>query len=70
MSSVNKVILLGNVGRDPEIRTMKNGDGIANLSIATSDSWTDKRSGERQESDYSSFGNSIRSALPHNRSRP
>jgi len=49
MSSVNKVILLGNVGRDPEIRTMKNGDGIANLSIATSESWTDKRSGERQE---------------------
>lgn len=47
--SVNKVILIGNVGRDPEIRNMQNGDPIANLSVATSESWTDKRSGERQE---------------------
>lgn len=47
--SVNKVILLGNVGRDPEIRNMQNDDPIANLTVATSESWTDKRSGERQE---------------------
>ena len=47
--SVNRVILLGNVGRDPEIRHTQGGTAIANLSIATSESWTDKRSGERQE---------------------
>lgn len=47
--SVNRVILLGNVGRDPDIRHTQSGNGIANLSIATSESWTDKRSGERQE---------------------
>ncbi len=46
--SVNKVILIGNVGVDPEIRTMQSGDRVANLSIATSESWKDK-SGERQE---------------------
>lgn len=45
--SVNKVILVGNVGRDPEIRTLNNGDRIANLSLATSEQWKDK-SGERQ----------------------
>lgn len=49
MGSVNRVILLGNVGRDPEIRNMQNGQSIANLSIATSESWKDKRSGERVE---------------------
>ena len=47
--SVNKAILMGNVGRDPEIKHMQSGDDLANLSIATSDSWTDKRTGERQE---------------------
>lgn len=46
--SVNKVILVGNVGVDPEIRNMQSGDRVANLSIATSESWKDK-SGERQE---------------------
>jgi single-strand DNA-binding protein len=40
--SVNKVILVGNLGRDPEIRSMPNGDRIANLSIATSETWRDK----------------------------
>ena len=47
--SVNKVILVGNLGRDPEIRSMPNGDRIANLSIATSETWRDKSSGERKE---------------------
>lgn len=49
MGSVNKVILVGNLGRDPEIRSMPNGDRIANLSIATSETWRDKSSGERKE---------------------
>ena len=47
--SVNKVILIGNLGRDPEIRTMQNGGRVANLSLATSESWRDKASGERRE---------------------
>lgn len=46
--SVNKVILVGNLGRDPEIRTMQSGDKVANLSVATSERWKD-RNGERQE---------------------
>jgi single-strand DNA-binding protein len=44
--SVNKVILLGNLGRDPDIREMQNGDKVCNLSVATSESWKDKNSGE------------------------
>ena len=47
--SVNKVILVGNLGRDPEIRRMNNGDPVVNLSVATSESWRDKSSGERRE---------------------
>jgi len=47
--SVNKVILVGNLGRDPEIRSLPNGDRVANLSLATSESWRDKSSGERKE---------------------
>ena len=47
--SVNKVILIGNLGRDPEIRTTQDGTRVANLSIATSESWRDKGSGERRE---------------------
>jgi len=47
--SVNKVILIGNLGRDPEIRSTQDGMRIANLSIATSESWRDKASGERKE---------------------
>lgn len=47
--SVNKVIIVGNLGRDPEIRSMPNGDRVANLSVATSESWKDKSSGERKE---------------------
>src|SRR5712672_632671 len=47
--SVNKVILVGNLGRDPEIRRTQDGRPIANLSVATSDSWRDKTTGERKE---------------------
>ena len=47
--SVNKVILIGNLGRDPEVRTFQNGGRIANLSLATSETWRDKASGERKE---------------------
>jgi len=47
--SVNKVILLGNLGRDPEVRTAQDGSKIVNLNIATSESWKDKSSGERKE---------------------
>ncbi len=47
--SVNKVILVGNLGRDPEIRNTQDGREIANLAIATSESWKDKMSGERRE---------------------
>lgn len=47
--SVNKVILVGNLGRDPEIRHTQAGAKIANLSVATSDSWKDKNTGERRE---------------------
>jgi single-strand DNA-binding protein len=47
--SVNKVILVGNLGKDPEVRRMTSGEPIVNLSIATSESWRDKASGERKE---------------------
>lgn len=47
--SVNKVILIGNVGKDPEVRRTQDGRPIVNLSIATSESWRDKSSGERKE---------------------
>jgi single-strand DNA-binding protein len=47
--SVNKVILIGNLGRDPEIRRTQDGRPIANLSVATSDTWRDKATGERRE---------------------
>ena len=47
--SVNKVILVGNLGRDPEIRSTQDGMRIANLAVATSESWRDKMSGERKE---------------------
>lgn len=47
--SVNKVILVGNLGQDPEIRSMQSGDKVASFSIATSESWKDKATGERKE---------------------
>lgn len=49
MASVNKVILIGNVGKDPEIRSTQAGKEIANLTLATSDTWKDKATGERKE---------------------
>ena len=49
MSSVNKVILVGNLGRDPEMRYSTDGSAIANVSIATTDSWKDKTTGERKD---------------------
>lgn len=49
MGSVNKVILVGRVGKDPEIRTMQNGGRVAGLSVATSETWKDKTTGERKE---------------------
>jgi single-strand DNA-binding protein len=50
MASVNKVILVGNLGRDPEVRTFSNGDRVANVTIATTDKWKDKQSNEMRES--------------------
>jgi len=47
--SVNKVILVGNLGKDPEVRRMTSGDPVVSLSVATSDTWRDKASGERKE---------------------
>lgn len=47
--SVNKVILVGNLGRDPEIRSLQDGTKVANLSVATSETWRDRESGERRE---------------------
>ena len=49
VGSVNKVILVGNLGRDPEVRSMQNGGKVCNLSIATSERWKDRNSGEQQE---------------------
>lgn len=49
MASVNKVILIGNVGADPELRSFPSGDRVCNLRLATTDSWKDKASGEKRE---------------------
>ena len=49
MASVNKVILVGNLGKDPETRYMSGGDAVCNITIATSESWKDKNSGEKRE---------------------
>ncbi len=48
-SGINKVILIGNLGNDPEVKYMPSGDAMANISIATSESWIDKSSGEKKE---------------------
>ena len=48
-SGVNKVILIGNLGKDPEVKYMPSGDAIANITLATSDTWNDKSSGEKKE---------------------
>ena len=47
--SVNKVILIGNLGRDPEVRSTQDGMKIVNLAVATSENWRDRQSGERRE---------------------
>ncbi|NSM10606.1 single-stranded DNA-binding protein [Moraxella bovoculi] len=49
MSSVNKVIIVGRLGNDPEVRQFQNGGGVTNISVATSERWTDKNNGERKE---------------------
>ena len=49
MASVNKVIIVGNLGRDPEVRTFPSGDRVANVTIATTDKWKDKQTGEMRE---------------------
>ena len=49
MSSVNKVILIGNLGKDPEVRYMPSGAAVASITVATNEVWKDKQSGERQE---------------------
>ena len=49
MASVNKVIIVGNLGKDPEMRTFPSGDQVANVTIATTDRWRDKNSGENRE---------------------
>ena len=49
MTGVNKVILVGNLGKDPEVRNLPNGDRVVGFSIATSETWTDKASGEKKD---------------------
>ena len=49
MAGINKVIIVGNLGNDPETRTMPSGEQVANITVATSESWTDKNTGERKE---------------------
>ncbi len=49
MASVNKVILIGNLGKDPETRYMPNGEAVTNITLATTDTWKDKNSGEKRE---------------------
>lgn len=49
MASVNKVILVGHLGKDPEVRSFPNGGRVANFSVATSETWKDKASGEKKE---------------------
>ncbi len=49
MASINKVILVGNLGADPEMRTLPNGDAVANIRLATTESWKDKATGEKKE---------------------
>ena len=49
MASVNKVIIVGNLGRDPEVRHLPSGDAVANIAVATTDKWKDKQTGEQKE---------------------
>ena len=52
MASVNKVILVGNLGRDPEVRFMPNGEAVCNFSIATTDSWKDKAGAKQERTEW------------------
>ena len=49
MAGVNKVIILGNLGKDPEVRFLTNGSAVANLTVATGESWKDKQTGEQKD---------------------
>ena len=49
MAGINKVIIVGHLGNDPEMRSMPNGEAVANISVATNEAWTDKNTGERRE---------------------
>lgn len=49
MAGINKVIIVGHLGNDPEMRSMPNSEAVANISVATSEAWTDKNTGERRE---------------------
>ncbi|QDP67533.1 MAG: putative single-stranded DNA-binding protein [Prokaryotic dsDNA virus sp.] len=49
MAGINKVIILGNLGKDPEMRFLPNGEGVANMTVATSETWKDKQTGEPKE---------------------
>ena len=49
MAGINKVIIVGHLGNEPEMRSMPNGEAVANISVATSEAWTDKNTGERRE---------------------
>ena len=49
MAGINKVIIVGHLGNDPEMRSMPNGEAVANISVATSEAWTDKNTGDRRE---------------------
>lgn len=51
MAGINKVILVGNLGNDPDVRTMPNGELVANITVATSESWNDKNTGERRQAE-------------------
>lgn len=49
MASLNKAMIIGNIGREPELSYLPNGDGVANFSVATNETWTDKNSGEKKQ---------------------
>jgi len=52
MASVNKVILIGNLGKDPETRYMQNGDAVTNITLATTDTWKDKNGGKQEKTEW------------------
>ncbi len=66
MASVNKVILIGNLGRDPETRYTADGAAVTNITIATSDKWKDKATGEMKEATEWHSGAAIASGIPGN----